>query len=142
MADSLRLIGLARRAGFLEYGEETVGASARAGKAKVILIASDASDNTKARGVNYARYGNLPVVVIPFTKEQLGASLGRGVTGLISISDVGLASKFVSELAAAEPENYTEAAEKLSLRAEKAARLREEAAAHRKNQKLGKRRMK
>ncbi|MBQ3404688.1 MAG: ribosomal L7Ae/L30e/S12e/Gadd45 family protein [Oscillospiraceae bacterium] len=142
MADSLRLIGLARRAGFLEYGEETVGASARAGKAKVILIASDASNNTKARGRNFARYGDIPVLEIPFTKEELGAALGKGVTGLISISDAGLASKFVSELAAAEPGKYTEPAQRLALRAEKAAKLREEAAAHRRNQKLGKRRMK
>ena len=45
----LNLIGLAKKAGKLEVGEEPVGAAARSKHARLILIASDAADNTRRR---------------------------------------------------------------------------------------------
>jgi len=41
------MIGLARRAGKLIWGEDTVLEAIRSGKAQLVLIAGDASDNTK-----------------------------------------------------------------------------------------------
>ena len=47
----LNLIGLAKKAGKLEVGEEPVGAAARSKHARLILIASDAADNTRRRAL-------------------------------------------------------------------------------------------
>ena len=45
MDNVLHLLGIARKAGRVEVGEEPVGASARARQARLILVASDAADN-------------------------------------------------------------------------------------------------
>ena len=49
----LNLIGLAKKAGKLEVGEEPVGAAARSKHARLILIASDAADNTRRRARHF-----------------------------------------------------------------------------------------
>ena len=50
---ALGYLSLARKGGLAELGEEPVGAIARAGKAYVILVASDASDHTWRRAKSY-----------------------------------------------------------------------------------------
>ena len=45
----LHLIGLAKKAGKLEIGEEPVGAACRARQAKLVLLAADAAPNTFRR---------------------------------------------------------------------------------------------
>ena len=45
----LHLLGLAKKAGRLEIGEEPVGALCRARHARLILLASDAAPNTRRR---------------------------------------------------------------------------------------------
>ena len=45
----LHLLGLAKKAGRLEIGEEPVGAAARAHQARVLLLAADAAPNTVRR---------------------------------------------------------------------------------------------
>ena len=46
MHNILTLMGLCKRAGMLEVGEEPVEAVARAKDARVLLLAADAADNT------------------------------------------------------------------------------------------------
>ena len=53
MPNSLNVLGLARKAGFVEAGEEAAGAACRAGKARVLLVASDASANAQHRAENF-----------------------------------------------------------------------------------------
>ena len=48
--DALRLLGLARKAGRLEIGEEPVAAAARAGKARLILAAAAGPITSPRRG--------------------------------------------------------------------------------------------
>ena len=56
-SELLRFLGLMRRAGKLSVGEEGTGQAARAGKAKLILLASDASPNACDRAEGFARRG-------------------------------------------------------------------------------------
>src|SRR5699024_5920612 len=70
--DALRLLGLARKAGRLEIGEEPVAAAARAGKARLILAAADAADNTLRRAYHFTQEGNAPLMEVPWTKGELG----------------------------------------------------------------------
>ena len=53
----LNLIGLAKKAGKLEVGEEPAGAAARSKHARLILIASDAADNTRRRALHFGEAG-------------------------------------------------------------------------------------
>jgi ribosomal protein L7Ae-like RNA K-turn-binding protein len=134
----LRFLGIARKAGAVETGEDMAGAAARAKKARVIFTASDASPNLIKRGDNFAFTGGVPHVRLPYTKAELGMALGKGVAGVIAITDVGIASKMVSELAQADPEKYGEAAESLQKTSERILKRRKEAHAHEKNVRAGK----
>ena len=51
----LHLLGLAKKAGRLEAGEEPVGAACRARQAKLVLIADDAAANTCRRAAHLAK---------------------------------------------------------------------------------------
>ena len=54
---ALHLLGLARRGRRLEVGEEPVGSICRAGRARLVLIAGDASDHTLRRAQSFCRSG-------------------------------------------------------------------------------------
>ena len=50
MADkALNYLGIMRKAGACAAGETDCGSSCRAGKAKVLLVASDAAENARSR---------------------------------------------------------------------------------------------
>ena len=138
----LSLLGLALRGGRLVMGEEPVEAVARAKDARVLLLAADAADNTRRRVEHFADAGACLWLRIPFTKEELGRQLGRTSVAVVAITDVGLASAVVNKLAQLDPETYSEAAERLELKAKRAAERRAEQQAHEKNLRTGKRKLK
>ena len=73
----LRYLGLARRGGLLETGEESTGAAARAGKAKLILLAADASDNARSRAEGFVRGRRTVLLTAPCTKETISHAVGN-----------------------------------------------------------------
>lgn len=134
----LRLIGLAKRGGNLEAGEEPVGAAARARDARVILVASDAAENTYRRVRHFADAGQCIWLSIPCTKDELGGCIGRTSCAMVAVTDLGLASTIVQRLAEKDPDKYSLSAEKMALKAQRAQERREEAARHEKNLRSGK----
>ena len=138
----LSLLGLALRGGRLVMGEEPVEAVARAKDARVLLLAADAADNTRRRVEHFADAGACLWLRVPFTKEELGRQLGRTSVAVVAITDVGLASAVVNKLAQLDTETYSEAAERLELKAKRAAERRAEQQAHEKNLRTGKRKLK
>ena len=138
----LSLLGLALRGGRLVMGEEPVEAVARARDARVLLLASDAADNTRRRVEHFAVAGQCLWLRVPFTKAELGRQFGRTSVAVAAVTDVGLASAVVNKLAALDPEAYGEAAQKLELKAKRAAERRTEQQAHEKNLRTGKRKVK
>lgn len=138
----LSLLGLALRGGRLVMGEEPVEAVARARDARILLLASDAADNTRRRVEHFAQAGQCLWLRVPFTKAELGRQFGRTSVAVAAVTDVGLASAVVNKLAALDPEAYGEAAERLELKAKRAAERRAEQQAHEKNIRTGKRKAK
>ena len=55
MHNMLHLLGIARKAGRLEAGEEPVAAAARSRQAKLIAVASDAAENSVRRASHFAQ---------------------------------------------------------------------------------------
>ena len=137
-----RLLGIAKKAGLLEIGDESVGQAARAKKAKVILSAIDASDRSKRQARNYAEQCDAIPLVLPSTKEELSTIIGRGSPGMVAILDIGIATKYVSMLAALDPEQYSEAAGRLAEKATRVRQRQKEALTHLRNIRTGKRRTK
>ena len=134
----LRLIGLAKRGGNLEAGEEPVGAAARARDARVILVAGDAAENTFRRVRHFADAGQCIWLSIPCTKDELGGCIGRTSCAMVAVTDLGLASAIVKKLAEIDPDKYSLSAEKMALKAQRAQERREEAERHEKNLRSGK----
>ena len=138
----LSLLGLAKKAGRLEVGEESVGGAARARAARLILLASDAAENTVRRAGHFADAGACPCVRIPADKGALGHAVGRKSCAMLAVTDTGLAEAVAKKLAAIDAEQYGETAEKLSAKAARAAERNREQARHEKNVRTGAKRRK
>ena len=133
MDSVLHLLGIARKAGRVEVGEEPVGAAARAHQAKLILTAADGADNSLRRASHFAEAGKVPVLPTPYTKGELGGTVGRSACTMLALTDIGLASAIADKLAAADPEHCAAAAEELKVAAGKALQRQKERRAHEKN---------
>ena len=138
MHNILTLIGLCKRAGMLEVGDEPVEAAARAKDARVLLLAEDAADNTARRVKHFAEMGSCLWLRVPFTKEEMGRSLGRTSCAIVAVTDIGFACNIVGRLAQENPVRYDEAHAILQVKARRAAERKAEMLAHKKNIRTGK----
>ncbi len=96
--DSLRLIGLMRRAGKLETGEEGCRAAARAGKAVLILVAEDASANAKDRAARFAQTSGAAILMTDASKAELAGAAGVSGGAMMAVCDVGFAAALLKKL--------------------------------------------
>lgn len=128
-------LSLARKAGRIELGEEPAGAAARAGKARLILVASDASDHTWRRAKSFCAGTDQQCICVPCTKEELGMAIGRQSLAMAAITDPAMALAFVKALG--EPEKYQETLLSLDKRTKRVLSRQAEARAHEKNVKKG-----
>ena len=136
MNKAMNYLGLARRGGLAELGEEPVGAIARTGKAYVILVAGDASDHTWRRAKSYAAGTDQQCIRLSCTKDEMGLAVGRTSLAIAAVTDVALALALVQALG--EPEKYADALEVLTVKAAKAKKRAAEAKAHKRNVRMGK----
>ena len=138
----LSMIGLAKKAGLVEIGEEPVGSAARAKHARVILVAGDAAASSVRRAYSFAQSGSCLCLTVDATKDQLGSALGRTSVAMAAVTDIGFAESVVKKLAAMDEARYGAAAEQLSVKAKRAAERKAEKLQHEKNVQQGKKRKK
>lgn len=115
----LAALGLALRGGNLAVGEEPVAEACRTGKARVVLLASDAAGNTARRATRLAGE-NVPLVLLPRDKSQVGFALGRASCAVAAVTEPGLAALVLSRLAEEEKARYGQVAALLEGRARQA----------------------
>ena len=108
----------------------------------MLLLASDAADNTRRRIEHFADEGQCMWLRVPFPKEELGRALGRTSVAVAAITDIGLAAAVARRLAELDPARYGESAARLDVKAQRAAERRAEQLAHEKNLRQGKKRVK
>ena len=100
MTDSaLSLLGLALRGNNLAIGEEPVAEACKAGRARLVLTAADAAQNSADRAGRMAELGGVPWVRLPWDKETLGRALGRRLCAVAALTDRGLAAALAEKLA-------------------------------------------
>ena len=129
MTKGLNYLALARKARLCEAGEEPVGAAARAGKAYLVVVASDASDHTWRRAKSYVAGTDQQCIRLEANKDEMGFHVGRSSLAIAALA-------MVQALGA--PEKYADAIAVLSAKAEKAKKRRAEAKAHARNVRTGK----
>ena len=72
-----KALGLCRRAGKITAGTGLVREKIRAGKAALVLLASDAAKNTEDKILPLAQKEKIPVERISLTKAEIGRAIGR-----------------------------------------------------------------
>lgn len=112
----LGLMGLMRRASAIEIGEVNTGGAVKAGKAKLLLLASDASHNAIHRAETFV-YGHSTVLLtLPYTKEEISKSVGLGGCSMAAVTDIGFANALMKALADRDKDSYGELSEEVESR--------------------------
>ncbi len=135
MDKALNYLALARKAGRVELGEEPVGAAARAQHARLIVVASDATDHTWRRANSFVAGTEQLCIKVPFTKDQLGEAIGRSSLALAAFTDPALALAFLKALN--QPETYAQALASLDKRTKRIQQRQKESKAHLRNKAKG-----
>lgn len=86
----LSMLGLSTKAGKVVTGEFSTEKAVKTGKAYLVIVASDASDNTKKKFRNMCNY--YEVVMKEYSdKDSLGQACGKESRASLAITDEGLA---------------------------------------------------
>ncbi|WP_018757887.1 L7Ae/L30e/S12e/Gadd45 family ribosomal protein [Paenibacillus terrigena] len=81
-------LGLAMRAGKLITGDEIVLKAVRAGQAHLVIVAGDASENTKKKFRDKCHTYNVPLA-IGFDRGTLGECIGKAERVVLAVTDPG-----------------------------------------------------
>lgn len=93
----LSMFGLAARAGRIASGEFQTETAVKAGTACLVVVAEDASDNTKKLFHDKCSFYKIPVVTFG-TKEELGHAIGKEFRASLAILDAGFAGAIMKKL--------------------------------------------
>lgn len=84
----LSLLGLAQKAGKIVSGETAVQNAVRSGKVKLIIVASDASENSRKMYSDMSKYYGISLHE-GLLKEQMGVAIGKMHRTAIAVTDDG-----------------------------------------------------
>lgn len=85
---TLSLLGLAQKAGKIASGEFLTEKAVKNGKASVVIVAADSSDNTKKMFKNMCDYYKVPIYYYS-DKETLGFAIGKQFRASLAVVDEG-----------------------------------------------------
>ena len=104
------LLGLCQKAGRLNAGEVACEAAVKGGSAKLILVAADASGNTKKKFRDSAEFYQVPILEFG-TKEELGHAIGKDIRSVVCVTEEGFSKKIRDLILIYCENNRTERAE-------------------------------
>ena len=93
----LSLIGLASKAGKTVSGEFSTEKSVKTGKGFLVIVAEDASENTRKKFQNMCDFYEVPVYFFS-NKEELGRFCGKQFRASIAVQDENFAKAMIKEL--------------------------------------------
>lgn len=93
----LNMLGLAKRAGKVTTGEELCKRAVQSGVSRLIIIASDASDNTKKSIINSCKYYNVRYITAA-DKAEIGKFTGAKSRAVASVNDNSFAKAILDRL--------------------------------------------
>ncbi len=86
----MAMLGIARRAGAVEPGVARARSAVAAGRARLLVVATDGASGQRGKVEPVARRANVPVVALG-TRAELGAALGVGPVTAVAVTDGSLA---------------------------------------------------
>ena len=88
----LSLLSIAEKGGNVKSGEFLTEESVKRRRSKLVIVAEDASDNTKKRFENMCAHYKVPYITYA-DKESLGHAIGKEFRASLSVTEKGLAEK-------------------------------------------------
>ena len=122
----LGLLGMMRKASAIVPGEDRASEAVSQGRAKLLLLASDAGEKTLSRVDRILEGRSARKIVLPYTREETGTAIGLGCCSMIAVTDLGFARSLTEKLAGQDSDKYGADAEAVRLRYEKAQRRKTE----------------
>lgn len=96
-------LGLAMKSGNIASGEFLTEQAIRSGNAKLVIVAEDASANTKKKFINSCKYYHIPIAIFG-DKDSLGNAIGKEFRASLAVLDQGFASSISKNLSLEEIE--------------------------------------
>ena len=93
----LNLIGLATKAGKTVSGEFSTEKAVKGGKARLVIVSEEASDNTRKMFTNMCTYYKVPIFYFG-RKDELGHAMGKEMRASLAVVDEGLAGAIVKQM--------------------------------------------
>ena len=93
----LNLLGLATKAGKIASGEFSTERAVKTGKAYLVIVSEEASDNTRKMFANMCTYYRVPICYFG-GKVELGHSMGKELQASLAVLDEGFAKALVKQM--------------------------------------------
>lgn len=93
----ISMISIAAKGRNLVSGEFAVEKAVKCGRAYLVVVAEDASDNTKKQFRNMCEFYEVPMVVYG-NKDTLGHFIGTQMRANIAITDEGIANSILKSV--------------------------------------------
>jgi ribosomal protein L7Ae-like RNA K-turn-binding protein len=91
------LLGITTKSGKLVSGEFSTEKAVKEHKAALVVVAEDASDNTKKMFTNMCTYYKVPIYYFGI-KDDLGHAMGKEFRASLAVLDKGLADAIEKQL--------------------------------------------
>ncbi len=89
-------LGMAQKAGKTASGDLSVRSTLKAGKAKLLIVATDAAPNSKKDMYFLAELANIPVIEV-LTRDELGYVIGKAKRTAVAITDSNFANMLLKK---------------------------------------------
>lgn len=93
----LSMLGLAEKAGKIASGEFSTEKAVKSHQAFLVVVAEDASDNTKKMFRNMCEFYKVPMYLYG-TREELGHHIGKQYRASLAVTDQGFSRSLESKL--------------------------------------------
>ena len=93
----LSLLGLSKKAGRLVSGEFSTETAVKTGKACLVLVSREASENTKKKFYDMCRYYQVPIYTIG-SKEELGRAIGKEYRASLALTDENFSRAVINKI--------------------------------------------
>lgn len=90
-------LGICQKAGKVVSGETGCELAIKNKTAKLILLAEDASANTKKKFENSAAYYHIPILTLG-SKQEMGMALGKESRAVLAITEQGFAKSILDKM--------------------------------------------
>ena len=97
LSKALSLISLATKAGKTASGEFCTEKEVKCGTAALVIVAEDASENTKKKFQNMCEFYEVPIYFYG-DKDTLGHAMGKEFRASLAVTDPGFAKGIMKHL--------------------------------------------